>query len=136
MTTPKFIFTYDPNGGAALTDGQVKGYADMLVASAIATGSIDVVVGNEAVMDCIRLAVIRGKLPYEDTVYKFKDELLEISSNGAAINWPKGFCDLNLDIVTELLTEQGKLGKVKKEEKSPGQIKEEFNKIINTPYGL
>lgn len=119
MTTPKFIFTYDPNGGAALTDGQVRGYADMLIASAIATGKIDVVVGVGNVFDVIRMAIMDGKLPYTETVFKFKDQTLILNEYGNPISgFPEGFCGLEMDLVTELLDKQYQLSKARKEAKN------------------
>lgn len=98
----KYIFEYDPNKGAALTDGQVKGYADMLISSALLVEKAEFIIGCGAVILHIRVAIAEGKLPYEETVFKFKDEIIKVSKTGSLKKWPKDFCDLEYRAILRL----------------------------------
>ncbi|GEM_PF-4281629 len=90
--------------GIATTDFQAEEMADA-ICEAYKDTEQDVTyrVGNEAVVQAMRLAVIEGLISSEDLQFKFKDRLLKINDLGEIENFPEGFCDISTNILFKLL---------------------------------
>lgn len=99
----QFVFIYDPNGGAALRDGQVESYTKSLLDSLKAIGHGEVVIGCELVIQYIRVAIKQGEFPYENTFFKFGDSSTPVNRHGKLADWPRGFCDMHLNAIMKMV---------------------------------
>jgi hypothetical protein len=60
-------------------------------------------VAQSIVIDAIRYLIVQNQTLLEEVQVIYKEQLLPINEYGAMHDRPKGFCDTQLDIVTEIL---------------------------------
>lgn len=101
------IIEYDSVNGEVVSDGKVREWADRLVKvykDRKSARNLTVIVGSVLMVDMTRLLVMKGKLNHEEIVYRFRDLDQSPDKYGTLRTWPKGFCDLHNDILTDLIS--------------------------------
>lgn len=58
---------------------------------------------QEMIVNWVRVAILRGLISPEDVEFTFENNIMFPDKYGRLDWWPKGFCDYNDNIVTELL---------------------------------
>jgi hypothetical protein len=58
---------------------------------------------QEMIVSWVRIAILRKLISYQDVEFLFEDKVIFPDKYGHLDNWPKGFCDYNDNILTELL---------------------------------
>lgn len=103
---------YDPINGTAVADGLAmdtakliwQGYKErheaMTYLEAI-TYLPDT--SSEVLINAFRVLVKRGHIPYEELIFKYKDQILLINKYGKLDHWPKCFCDYTEEMMSELI---------------------------------
>jgi hypothetical protein len=95
--------TYDSINGKVISDGLIKDWADTVVRAYKEVVNMNIAVGSSVMIDATRVLVIKGKLDYKETVYRFKGLDLKVNKHGRLPVWPEGFCDVYDNILEELL---------------------------------
>jgi len=59
---------------------------------------------TETMVLSLRVLASKGIIPYNELVFVFEGEEITVSEGGRIKKWPKGFCDIQLDMIDELLS--------------------------------
>lgn len=60
-------------------------------------------VSTSLAIDVIRLAILKKELYYNKIIFKYKDQEIKANEYGTLKEWPKGFCDISMNIAFEIL---------------------------------
>lgn len=66
------------------------------------------------VIDAIRIAVLLGEIDRSRVVFKYNGENIHIDEYGNPSEWPRGFCDVDMNILEGILSTQCKKRKGEK----------------------
>ena len=69
---------------------------------------------SEVMFTRIRLGIIQGELSHKDVKFKFQDKELELNEY-AKLDWPLGFCDVNIIMSEKILRGASNMYKKKQE---------------------
>ena len=58
---------------------------------------------TENIFTRIRYEIVSGNIDEKDIVFVFNDEILPVNRFGAIMNWPNGFCDVNINLSESIL---------------------------------
>jgi len=97
-----FKIIYDPEYGQVVADGGIESFVMDYVRNHSELAKVSV--GSETMMVRFRLAVARGELDNEGVEFYFKNLRIPHRPDGSFIEWPKGFCDVGINLVRELTT--------------------------------
>ena len=97
------IITYDPINGKVIPDGLIKGWADEVVKDYKKVIDMNIIISSSVMIDATRVLIMKGKLDYKETIYRFRGLDLGVDKNGRLSVWPEGFCDIYGNILEELI---------------------------------
>ena len=111
----KVIYSAD---GDLVSDMAAEAWAKTLIDKYKNSLSEHVVkVGTETMVDAIRVMVVRGSLNHDEVQffnwntenYEEKLDVITVNKYGRLNHSPKGFCDVNIDLLGELLRSASKM---------------------------
>ena len=106
------IVTYDYNG-LAVSDFNVETtYRNIIKFMDVAQAYC---FSTSPIFTRIRLGVVRGELDCNEIQFAFHYVDIPINEYGAIVNWPKGFCDSDIDMSEKIMKAAMKLRKSLKE---------------------
>lgn len=50
-----------------------------------------------------RMLIAEGKIPHNDIVFKFRDNIIQVLKDGSLSDFPKGFADTELDMMWRIM---------------------------------
>jgi hypothetical protein len=103
----KFIVKYEPKNknAANIADGLAEEFAlSKVKAWNRETMQYTLTVSQELLVNCFRVLVARGLLPYSQVEFHFEDKVIFPDKRGYLDYWPRGFCDYTDRQLAELLT--------------------------------
>lgn len=85
--------------GVSMADADVQEYVDKTLedykaSSLIGFKDTQVIVSNQIVIECFRLAIKQNKISSDKIVFVFEGKELFPRKDGRLDYWPTGFCDL------------------------------------------
>jgi hypothetical protein len=107
--TGTLLLQYSPNHGRAFRDGEVLAFADRLADELSQGHRHTVVFATQNILFAVRRHVARGTIPHDAVTILFKNkaaggfQTIKAYPGGGLDPWPKGFCDLEDDIMRELI---------------------------------
>lgn len=120
----KLTIDYSPNSGYVLADGQAEQWVDKIIKlfrEQIAYGFEDVhhtiKVSSALLVDFFRVRLAAGVLKTHEIEFTFRGKTLEHNEFAQLRTWPKGYCDIPIVPVEQLLTLQAKKAKEKRKQK-------------------
>lgn len=60
-------------------------------------------ISSENLYNRIRVGIVEGEIDCEDVRFVYGDQILRPNRYGAITDWPKGFCDYNIQLVERIL---------------------------------
>lgn len=104
----KFRIAYDPENGVATPDGLCVALVDELI-SLRQFGDVSYITSSANVITAFRLAVAEKKISGDDVVFTFGDMEITMDSKFEMSAWPKGFCDVQGDMLNKIMQERRKV---------------------------
>lgn len=100
----KITVKYSGESAICVPDLKVHDWVDKLVRIYESqTEDYTVVVGNEVMINAIRVAVLYERINHKDIVFSFEGEELAVDKDGRLPVWPNGFADTNVDLLQSLV---------------------------------
>lgn len=93
----KAIIIYQKTGGLHCSDGAVMETARRMVAN-----RSPVTVSTGHIIDAIRVLIKTGEIDMDDVEFHFDGQVLVHNKDGRIENWPNGFNDTTLELLTQL----------------------------------
>jgi hypothetical protein len=91
---------YDSMEGLALPEGKICDFVDQFIVDNN-DKDIKLVYSQELILDYFRLAIVQGRLDYNNILVQYQDETTTINSNGRLDRWPMPtYC---CDVLCQLL---------------------------------
>lgn len=96
---------YDAKRGSVVRDGDAVQYIDGLIELHNMDVKVEVSVSNAIVITALQLAVKKGLLNIMDLqiINAETSSHIQIKDNGKILGYPKGFCDIQLQLEEELM---------------------------------
>ena len=111
----KLIIEYNAKHGYAVPDGHTEYYVDTIIANFLKQEEDMVVsVATALFVDFFRVRLAGGAIKPDQIEFMFENKVLEHDRYGTLRHWPKGFCDIPIEPMEQLLTIQSKAWKAKK----------------------
>lgn len=87
---------YDKDNGIVAPDGKLEEQVNAFVDCFHNFGKKDkhVLIANSLMISYLRVLVKKGKLDYNDVMFKYKDTLIAVDKDGRLSYWPEGFDDM------------------------------------------
>lgn len=104
----KFRIAYDPTNGVATPDGLCVGLVDELI-SLRHLGDVSYTTSTASVITAFRLAAAEKKISVDDVVFVFDDADITMDSKFELSAWPKGFCDVQGDMLNKIMQARKKV---------------------------
>jgi hypothetical protein len=94
------ILEYDSMDGLALPEGKICDFVDQFIVDNN-DKDVHLVCSQELILDYFRLAIVQGRLDYNNILVQYQDETTTINSNGRLDRWPMPtYC---CDVLSQLL---------------------------------
>lgn len=113
MSNKKFVIMYNPLVGATCTDGEITNTAANIIdlGNRYLNGLSlipDYIVGNQMLVDAIRLKIAEGCIPYDRVVFSYQGEELAVTSTGQYVGriMADGYCDVHQRILAGLVSKR------------------------------
>jgi len=100
------VLNYVPlgNKGILTPDGEVESTVrEWIQQAADLSVTLTISVGHSLPVMALRALVREGVTTKDDCVIQFNGEDLELTSDGKLVVWPRGFCDVEDDLLDRLL---------------------------------
>lgn len=104
----KFRITYDPVNGEPTQDGLCVALVDEFI-SVSQFGVVSYVTSSANVITAFRLAAAEKKISIDEIVFSFGDEEITMDSKFEMSAWPKGFCDVQGDMLNKIMQARRKV---------------------------
>lgn len=101
----KLKVVYMPHNNVKLiSDGDAEKYVMDYVKDTVDNYTVNALLtSQEMIVNWVRIAILRGLISYKDVEFLFEDKIMYPDKYGHIDWWPKGFCDYNDNILSELL---------------------------------
>ena len=66
---------------------------------------------TENIFNRVRLAIVNGEIDPNDIRFVFEENVFSVNKYGAIPNWPKGFCEANIDMAEKIMRKALKIRK-------------------------
>lgn len=96
----KLIVEYDPDNGVAFPDNKSEDYVENIIETPVKQR---IVIGTELLVELFRCAVVEKKIKHTEIKFLFKGEIIDIDKYGTCREYPKGFGDVNINVLSRLL---------------------------------
>lgn len=96
------VLEYDDKKGIPVADGLSDSFCNDLINKHSNNDSINIVVSTTNVIDYMRLKIKQGFIDPSNVCFKFQHHELYSDKNGRLEKWPKGFCDYQFDVLSQL----------------------------------
>lgn len=104
----KLRITYDASHDDSTPDGLCVGLVDELI-SMSEFGVVSYVTSSANVITAVRLAAAEKKISVDDVVFYFGDVEITMDNKFEMSAWPKGFCDVQGDMLNKIMQERRKV---------------------------
>lgn len=98
------IIKYDPNDESrAIPDGQIETVVDEILTFFFdQQDDLEITISNETIITRFRLAILLGHIAPCDICFEFNGEKLYPMVTGELPEWPVGFCDNSLNMLSQM----------------------------------
>lgn len=104
----KLRVTYNAHAGHVIEDGKAKQWVDKIISEALnlkePSHYMTITVASDLLIHFFRLRLGQGVLKVDQIEFVFDGKTLEHNEYGRITHWPKGFCDIPIEPVEQLLT--------------------------------
>jgi hypothetical protein len=87
--------------GQAVSDFNYKDWLDNVKANIGRDHTF--IVSTSIPIYAVRLAIVLGEIDFNEIVFKYSNEVFQANKYGAIERWPLGFCDLEVNLATDIL---------------------------------
>lgn len=111
----KLTIEYDQNDGYVFPDGRAGGWVDTTLRYFLKREEDQhIKVCSSLLIDFFRLRLCEGVISVDQVEFIFDGKVLEHNEYGRITHWPKGYCDIPIEPVEQLLTMASDKAKKKK----------------------
>jgi hypothetical protein len=89
--------------GEAVSDFGCDDYVNIIRNDILDGENSEYDVSTSIVILAIRAAIARGELDFTKIQFKFDDHILHPDKDGRMEYWPRGFCDIDLNFMDDIL---------------------------------
>jgi len=101
----KLTLVYDANSGFNLCDGRSEAWVDTYLDIFLEDKKDQrIVIGSALLIDFFRLRLAQGVIKTDQIEFIFNNQVLNHNKHGRIEHWPKGFCDIPIEPMEQLLT--------------------------------
>ena len=121
----KLTLVYDANSGYNLCDGKSEEWVDTYLDIFLENKKDQrIVIGSALLIDFFRLRLAQGVIKTDQIEFVFNDQVLDHNKYGRIKHWPKGYCDIPIEPMEQLLIIGSEVHKKPKWPKGPEIIEE------------
>ncbi len=98
---------YNANAGHVVRDGEAEKWVDEILETALSKDNDWVITVSSALLiDFFRLKLAQGIIKMDQIEFTFNGVTLEHNKYGRITPWPKGYCDIPIEPMEQILTIQ------------------------------
>lgn len=100
---PELTVIYRQKGGLVFSDGEVEeGATNLWLHRNDSPSSSVVCISTGLVVDALRVMVNENKIPSDEILFQYNNEVITCDADGRLSPWPNGFNDKTLDLLMRL----------------------------------
>jgi hypothetical protein len=100
----KLTIEYNAKNGFHITDGGAEDWVDIFIAKFFeGKKDLKLTVASALLIDFFRVRLAQGVIETDQIAFTFEGKTLRHNKHGRIEHWPKGFCDIPIEPMEQLL---------------------------------